>query len=134
MALTTTLKLKNLTLNKTQERRIHRHLERLERRLVHHPEPEATLVLESFRARRQIEVDLRLQLGPLGSHLISHQAAETPDYAVRLAVEDVERQLERRLAQQRGEPTFGVPSRRLPEELRPAAERGAGQEGEEEEG
>lgn len=132
MALNTTLTLKNLVLDKTEERRIRRHLEQLERRLVHHPDPEATLVLESFPARRQVEVDLRVQLGPLGSHLISHQVAETPDHAVRLAVEDVERQLERRLAQQRGEPTYGVPSRRLPETLRPATERAAEEVAEEE--
>jgi hypothetical protein len=46
--------------------------------------------------------------------------AETADRAVHLAVRDVERQLERRHATQRGEPTYGVPSRRLPAELRPA--------------
>jgi hypothetical protein len=34
-------------------------------------------------------------------------------------VADVERQLERRLATQRGEPTYGVPSRREPAQLRP---------------
>jgi hypothetical protein len=34
-------------------------------------------------------------------------------------VKDIERQLERRHAQQRGEHSFGVPSRRLPRELRP---------------
>jgi hypothetical protein len=67
-----------------------------------------------------VAVDLRLELGPLGSHLISHQAAETADRAVRLAVEDVERQLERQLAVQRGEPSFGVPSRREPTSLRPS--------------
>lgn len=61
-----------------------------------------------------------MKLSPLGSHLISHQGAETVDRAVRIAVEDVERQLEREHAMQRGEPSFGVPSRRLPSNLRPA--------------
>jgi hypothetical protein len=40
---------------------------------------------------------------------------------VHLAIEDLERQLERRLAGQRGEPTYGVPSRRLPKQLRPSS-------------
>jgi hypothetical protein len=39
---------------------------------------------------------------------------------VRLAMADVERQLERQHAVQSGEPSFGVPSRRLPTELRPS--------------
>jgi hypothetical protein len=77
-------------------------------------------MLTRHRDQRQVEVDLRVQLGTLGSHLISHQGAETVDRAVRLAVEDVERQLERQHAVQRGEPSFGVPSRRLPSTLRPA--------------
>jgi hypothetical protein len=37
-----------------------------------------------------------------------------------LAVADVERQLERKVASQRGEHRYGVPSRRLPKQLRPA--------------
>ena len=69
--------------------------------------------------QRRVTADLRVQLGPLAAHLISHQAAESADLAARLAVEDVERQLERRLAKQRGQPTYSVPSRRLPEALRP---------------
>jgi hypothetical protein len=68
-----------------------------------------------------MEVDLRVQLGPLGAHLVSHQRAGTTAHAVRLAVEDVERQLERRHADQRGEASFGVPSRREPAALRPNA-------------
>ena len=75
--------------------------------------------------QRQCEVDLRLQLGPLGPHLVSHQTAETVEAAVRQAVSDIERQLERRLARQRGEPAYGVPSRSLPRQTRPAKRGGA---------
>jgi ribosome-associated translation inhibitor RaiA len=120
MAMESIIRTHGFRLSAIDEGRIEHHLNRLERRLVHHPEPSAMLVLTQHRSQRQIEVDLRIELGPLGSHLISHQGAETVDRAVRLAVEDVERQLERHHAQQSGEPTFGVPSRRLPRSLRPA--------------
>lgn len=83
------------------------------------PEPKAVLVLTKHSAQRRVEADLRVQVGPLGSHLVSHQAAQTPDQAVHLAVTDIERQLDRQLATMRGDPSFGVPSRRLPKHLRP---------------
>jgi ribosome-associated translation inhibitor RaiA len=102
-----------------EEELVRHHLESLGRRLAHHPEPIATAVLKRHELQRKIEVALRVELGPLGEHLISHQAAGTAPHAMRLAVEDVERQLERKLAQQRGEHTYGVPSRRLPKANRP---------------
>jgi ribosome-associated translation inhibitor RaiA len=120
MTLETIIRASGLSLSSSDERRVQHRLEALERRLIHHPEPTASLMLTRHRDQRQIEVDLRVELGPLGSHLISHQGAETVDRAVRLAIEDVERQLERQHAAQRGEPSFGVPSRRLPPSLRPA--------------
>jgi len=106
-------------LTPTAERHIYHQLDALERRIVHRPEPGAAVVLRRHGPQRQIEADLRLQLSPLGPHLVSHQAAETADRALRLAVEDIERQLERHRGRQEGEPAFGVPSRRLPRELRP---------------
>ncbi len=123
-------------LSELERRRIERRLKALERRLVNHPEPLITLVLRAYPARRELEADLRVQLGPLGRHLVSHQTAETADHAVRLAAVDIQRQLERQHARQRGEPTFGVPSRRLPGHRRShppdtaaAAEAPGGQEG-----
>jgi ribosome-associated translation inhibitor RaiA len=113
MALTITLEDHDCPLGPDDERRIRHHLKRLGRRLTHFPEPIATVVLKRHLQQRQVEVSLRVELGPLGEHLVSHQTAETAPHAVRLAVEDLERQLERRLAKQRGEHTFGVPSRRL---------------------
>ncbi|SRR5579884_1650061 len=119
MALTT-LMLDGLPqLSELERRRIERRLKALERRLVNHSEPLITLILRAYPARRELEADLRVQLGPLGRHLVSHQTAETADHAVRLAAADIQRQLERHHARQRGEPTFGVPSRRLPVQLRP---------------
>jgi ribosome-associated translation inhibitor RaiA len=114
MALTTVFTLRDVSLNDAEKQRIERQLKRLERRLGHYPEPVAEVTLIEHVAARRFEVDLRVQLGPLGSHLISHQSAETVDRAVHLAVEDVERELERQIAKQRGEHSFGTPSRRRP--------------------
>jgi ribosome-associated translation inhibitor RaiA len=119
MTLETKLQLEGVALTEAEERRIIKRLQALERRLINRPEPLATLILRQHGAQRQVEANLRVRLGPLGPHLMSHQAAETADRAVRLAVEQVERQLERRQATQRGEPAYGVPSRRLPAALRP---------------
>jgi hypothetical protein len=112
MPLRTTLNLGDLTLTELEERRIRRQLEGLGRRLARHPQPSADIVLRPHPGQRQTRADMRVQLGSLGPHLVSHQLARTPDRAVRLAVDDIQRQLERRLAQQRGEPSYAVPSRR----------------------
>lgn len=102
-----------------EEKRITHQLDVLERRLPHEPEPLADLVVAFNTGQRRFTADLRLQLNPLGTQLVSHQSAETADRAVRLAVDDLKRQLERHHAQQRGESSYGVPSRRLPRSLRP---------------
>ena len=114
MPLSIMLRYHNLTLSEIEESRLRRQFNGLENRLVHHPEPVAELSLSQLAEPRRIEADLRVRLGPLGSHLVSHQAGATVHSAVRLAVKDVERQLERQHASQRAEPTFGIPSRRRP--------------------
>jgi ribosome-associated translation inhibitor RaiA len=119
MTLRTQLTVDGLVLSEPDRRRIEHRLRALERRLAHHPDPAATLVLRPYPGGQGVEANLRVQLGPHGTHVVSHRAAPAPAHAVRLAAEDVERQLERRHAAQRGEPTFGVPSRRLPARLRP---------------
>jgi len=119
MPLETITRTRNLTLSPAEERRLQRRLRALERRLAHHPDPVATLDFHGLEGARQVEVSFRLRLGPLGPHLVSHQTAATPDEAVRLAIDDIERQLERKHAFQRGEQAWGVPSRREPAELRP---------------
>jgi ribosome-associated translation inhibitor RaiA len=115
-------------LTDAEERRLERRFQALDRRLAHFPNPVARLKLTDHREQRRVQADLRVQLGPLGGHLISHQSGDTVDHAVRLAIEDVERQLERRLAMQRGEPSYGVPSRR-PERRRTTLEGGKGRGG-----
>ncbi len=119
MTLSIQLDLHGLELAEVDQRRIRAHLVTLERRLQDRPEPAAMLVLRHHADQRRFAADLRIELGPLGPTLISHQAADTPDHATRLAVEDIERQLERRTSEQRGDAAFGVPSRREPRRLRP---------------
>lgn len=124
MALDFIVQTRRTTITRAEEERLRKKMAGLEERLVHFPEPIARVTIERHEEQRRTTVDLRVQLGPHAGHLISHQAAETLDLAARLATEDVERQLERRLAVQRGEPTFGVPSRRLPAHLRPSSSEG----------
>jgi ribosome-associated translation inhibitor RaiA len=109
----------DVRLGDEQERRIRHHLETIEKRLANFQEPVAKVTLRAHEAQRRITVDLQIVTSPKTEELISHQQAETPEHAVRLAVEDVERQLERRYSALRGESTYGVPSRRLPKQLRP---------------
>lgn len=120
MALQIRLTTNGMTLSPTEQMRIERQLQKLnEQELANRPEPQAAVVLRQHASQRQVDVDLRIQLGPLGRHVVSHQTAATPDQAVRLAVDDLKRQLERLRAAQAGESTYGVPSRRLPKQLRP---------------
>jgi ribosome-associated translation inhibitor RaiA len=119
MALRIALQTHGIGLSEAEERRIGRQLLGLERRLVNRPDPEVVVALKAYPDRRQFEADVRVSLGPLGRHLISRRTAETAARAVRLAVAAIERQLKAQHARQAGEPTFGVPSRRLPKQLRP---------------
>ena len=119
MTLSIQLSVDETELDERTEARVRRLLETFSRRVSQFSEPKAVARLQSYNQQRLIEVDLRVELGSHAGELISHRSAPTADGAVRLAVEDLERQLERRLSTQRGEPTFGVPSRRLPKQLRP---------------
>lgn len=110
---------RNCSLSQAQEARIMHQLDALGGKMNQFPEPTANLRLEQHDMQRRVTADLRLQMGPGGQHLISHQAAETADRAALLAIQDVERQLERELSHMRRQHTFGVPSRRMPAGLRP---------------
>jgi hypothetical protein len=112
MTLTVSLERHGVPLSAVQEDRIRHHLAALERRLARRPGPIAVLALTGPNARHEIVASLRVQLGPLGPTLTSSQTATTPDAAARLAIFAVERQLERMVAVQRGEPSYSVPSRR----------------------
>jgi ribosome-associated translation inhibitor RaiA len=114
MTLTITLERHGVPLSAAQEKRVHHHLTALGKRLEHRPEPSAVLALSGPNGQHEIAASLRVQLGPLGPTLNSSQAARTPDRAAHLAIQGIERQLERLVAGQRGEARFGVPSRRRP--------------------
>jgi hypothetical protein len=112
MTLTISLERHDVPLNAAQEQRVRHHLAALSRRLERRPEPIAVLSFSGPNGQREIQASLRVQLGPLGPTLTSSQAATTPDRAAHLAIQAVERQLERLVSGQRGEPSYGVPSRR----------------------
>lgn len=133
MALTMTMKRHGVPLDSIQEQRVQHHLTALERRLLHRPDPIAVLSFSACDRHHEVVASLRLQLGPLGPTLTSEQTSQTPDRAAHLAIQAVERQLERLLAGQRGEPSYGVPSRRrmgspaagaeaIPQEAAPATD------------
>jgi len=112
MTLTITIERHGVRLSDDQEQRIRHHLAALGRRLEHRPEPIAVLSFSGHAPRHEFVAHLRLQLGPLGPTLTSKHTSQTPDQASRLAIRAIERQLERLVAVQRGEPSYGVPSRR----------------------
>ncbi len=122
MALNVAYRMRGLTLSRLEEERIERQITSLERRIKNFPEPRLELDFNQQESPPVVRVGLRLVLGPAGQHLVSHEEGPSADVATKAAFDDVKRQLEKRLASQRGEASFGVPSRRLPTELRPAGQ------------
>lgn len=120
MALNTEYRVRGFKLTRLEEERIDRQVKSLEKRVANFPDPRLELVFDEQANPRVVRVDLRLALGPLGGHLVSHQEGPSADVAGKAAIGDVKRQLERRLANQRGEPSFGVPSRRFGADQRQA--------------
>lgn len=108
MTLETVVEAHGFQLKPLDDRRIWHHLTVLERRLAHQTAPRVEVVLTRWAASRQIEADLRLQLGHLGAHFIGRHRAATAAQATRLAVADPERQLARHLAKTRDR--GGLPS------------------------
>lgn len=112
MTLTVSLERHGVPLTDVQEQRVRHHLAALGKRLVHRPEPIAVMAFSRNESRHEVIAHLRLQLGPLGPTLTSKHTSPSPDQAARLAIRAVEKQLERLVSVQRGEPAYGVPSRR----------------------
>jgi ribosome-associated translation inhibitor RaiA len=122
-------------LSPDSEKRIQRHIAGLERRLVNFANPLISITIKDRVTERRHTADIRLQLGVDGVELLSHNDGESAEHAARLAIEDIERQLERYMSTLRGEATYGTPSRREPRDLRPgmqpAEESEEGEENEE---
>ena len=102
------------------EKRIQRHLSGLEKRLTNFHNSNVHLTIKDKPTERRYTADAVVALGVDGVELASHHAGESAEHAARLAIEDIERQLERHVSTLRGESTFGTPSRREPRDLRPA--------------
>jgi len=109
-------------LSQDSEKRIQRHIAGLERRLVNFPTALISLTVRDRATERRHTVDLRVNLGVDGDVLVSHQSGDSAEHATRLAVEDVQRQLERYVSGLRGEAAYGTPSRREPRDLRPGTQ------------
>jgi len=122
MALNTEYRMRGLTLSELEEERIQRQVKSLEKRIEQFRDPRLEIAFDEQLNPRLVKVDVRLALGPLGGHLVSHQEGPSADTASKAAFTDLKRQLERKLANQRGEASYGVPSRRLPEDLRPSGQ------------
>lgn len=120
MALNVQYHAHDVTIDPETKARFERLFANLDKRLVHISEPQATARIREVGNPREFSIDLRVELGSHAGELISHKSAPSADHAMRLAIGDIERQLERRLSVQRGEASFGVPSRRLPKDQRPA--------------
>lgn len=112
MPLKTELQVRGFVLNPLEERRIERNLNRLERRLKDDNDAVVQIVLDWHDDQRRVHASLRLSRTNLGGIFVSHVSAETADQAVREATDEIERQIEKRMATLRGEETYGVPSRR----------------------
>lgn len=120
MSLKLRSKVEGLALNDLETRRIRRHLDRLANRLANWSDPIVTLLLWPREGPPGVTARVRVRFGHLGGHLVSQESGDSADQAARGALEQVIRQLERHLADLRGEPTFAVPSRREPATHRPA--------------
>ena len=79
MPLNIRVETRGFDLSPTDDRRVEHGLRALERRLGKRPDPSAILVLTHFPACRVMEAGLRVQLGPLGAHLIARETAETAE-------------------------------------------------------
>jgi len=119
MALEVQLHKRGITFDDLEEKRINRQIDGLAKRLAKFSDPRLELAIEEHQSPPRVSVDLRVALGTLGGHLVSHEEGATPDAAVKAAADDIKRQLEKRLSQMRGEPSYGVPSRKFPDEMRP---------------
>ena len=101
MAISLRTKVKGLTLNDLEARRIERHLQRLEPYLESWPDPVVTLHLTPRPDPPGVTARIQARAGHLGGHLVSTKAGETADQAVHGALAQLLRQVERQSARPR---------------------------------
>lgn len=107
-------------LTDVEQKRIERSLESLAKRLEKFSNPEIDLTIEKAKLQGSVDATIKVVLGVRDTTLRSTETARTPDHAVKLACDDIKKQLERTVADLRGADSYGTPSRRNPEHLRPA--------------
>lgn len=120
MAVTPTIVNRAGDLTDVEQKRIERSLESISRRLENFTNPSIDLTLAKSKQAGSVDAALRVVLGVRDTTLRSTETSKTADHAVKLACDDVKKQLEKAVSELRGEDTFGTPSRRNPEYLRPA--------------
>jgi ribosome-associated translation inhibitor RaiA len=120
MAVTPTIVNRAGELTEVEQKRIDRSLEGIGKRLANFTNPSIDLTLASSQQPGSIDATLRVVLGVRDTTLRSSETSRTADHAVKLACDDIKRQLEKTVAELRGADTYGTPSRRNPEHLRPA--------------
>jgi ribosome-associated translation inhibitor RaiA len=120
MAVTPTIVNRAGELTEVEQKRIDRSLDGIGKRLANFTNPSIDLTLASSQQPGSIDANLRVVLGVRDTTLRSSETSRTADHAVKLACDDIKRQLEKTVAELRGADTYGTPSRRNPEHLRPA--------------
>ena len=120
MAVTPTIVNRSGELTEVQQKRIDRSLESIGKRLSNFTNPTVELTLATSQQPGSVDANVRVVLGVRDTTLRSTETSRTADHAVKLACDDIKKQLEKTVAELRGADTYGIPSRRNPEHLRPA--------------
>jgi ribosome-associated translation inhibitor RaiA len=107
-------------LTDVERKRVDRSLESLAKRLENFNNPEIDLTIEKAKQTGSVDATIKVILGVRDTTLRSTETSRTADHAVKLACDDIKKQLERTVSDLRGMDTYGTPSRRNPEHLRPA--------------
>jgi ribosome-associated translation inhibitor RaiA len=120
MTVASTITNRSGELTEVEQKRIDRSLDSLAKRLTNFSNPSVDLTLEKAKLAGSVDATLRVVLGVRDIVLRSTETSRPADHAVKLACDDIKRQLERTVSDLRGSPSYGIPSRRDPEHLRPA--------------
>ena len=120
MAVTPTIVNRSGELTDVERKRIDHSLESIGKRLANFTNPSIDLMLAKAKQAGSVDATVRVVLGVRDTTLRSTETARTADHAVKLACDDIKKQLEKTVAELRGAETYGTPSRRNPDHLRPA--------------
>jgi ribosome-associated translation inhibitor RaiA len=120
MAMTPTIVNRSGELTDVERKRIDHSLESIGKRLANFTNPSIDLMLAKAKQAGSVDATVRVVLGVRDTTLRSTETARTADHAVKLACDDIKKQLEKTVAELRGAETYGTPSRRNPDHLRPA--------------